>query len=380
MVRYYWGAFILLFISCSSSKFILSDSIEDIQSYIDSIRVDFAIPGMSVAIIDKQEKISAFTTGWSDKEDQIAMDPHHVLMNGSIGKTYVAAVLFKLIESNQIELDDPISKYLNEYGDLDRIPNAALLTIAHLMTHTSGIPRYVMDPAVWSFVKDDPMRSWTPEERLAFILDADPLHAPGEAWAYSDTNYILLGMIIEKITGRKYNDLVREMIIEFYQFNETYVNDRFDIPNLSAAYSGLGQLFHVKEKVASIGAYSFNPQIEWTGGGISTTPRDLAKWTLKLHQGGIVSPESYQTMITSSDVDDQFPDGSKYGHGCILWVWDGNNYYGHSGIMPGFLSITLYAPKFDYALAIQVNTDQLPPGKSLTTIAQGLNDILQKDE
>ena len=160
-------------------------------------------------------------------------------------------------------------------------------------------------------------------------------------------------------------------------WKKTYVNDRPDIPNLSAAYSGLSQLFQVKPKVSEIGRYTFNPQIEWTGGGISTTPRDLATWTYRLHSGKVLSRDMYELMITSSSVEEQFPDGSKYGHGCILWNRNGAPFYGHSGIMPGFLSLTEYSSEGKYAIAIQVNTDRLARGKSLSSIAEGLHSFFK---
>ena len=186
---------------------------DEIQAFLDSMRVDIATPGISIAVVNQDES-HTFTSGLSDQENQIKMNPDHVLMNGSIGKTYVAAVVLNLIDDGKLRISDPISTYLSDYRDLHRIPNANELTIDHLMTHTSGIPRYIMDPSIWSFVKDDPLKSWTPEERLAFILDADPVHKPGEDWAYSDTNYILLGMIVEAVTGIPYNEMVLKEIIE----------------------------------------------------------------------------------------------------------------------------------------------------------------------
>ncbi len=348
-----------------------------IQLAVDSLRNDIGAPGMSVAFVDRAG-VQTFAAGWSDKENQTLMHADHVLMNGSIGKTYVAAVLFKLIEQGQLDLLDSVKYFMTEYTEYHRLPNAEVLVIDHLLTHTSGLPRYVMDPAVWSFVVDDPDKIWTPVERLAYVLDAEPIHEVGKGWGYSDTNYILLGMIIEKITGKKYEQVVKELILHPLGLAKTFINDRPNLPGLSSAYSGLSQLFQVQEKVALPGKYTFNPQIEWTGGGISTTPTDVAKWTFWLHSGEVLSAESYQKMIEAVTIADQFPDGGKYGRGCILRPGVQQTYYGHSGIMPGFLSITEFSPNGQYAIAIQVNTDRLTPGKNLSAVSDALHELLME--
>ncbi len=366
---------IVLFSQCRTTAPLTNDLNLSIQQYLDSTQISYEVPGISIAFIDEDGVAIKVTAGMSDKEENVRMAPGHVLMSGSIGKTYVATVAFKLIQEGKLSLQDSLIDYIGDYTYFDKIPNAPLLTIEHLMTHTSGVTRYILNQDIWEIISKDPLRNWSPEDRLSFILGDEPLHAPGEGWAYSDTNYILLGMVIEKLTGKKYNDLVKELILIPLKLKETFVNDRPEIPQLSAAYSGLSQVFKVKPKVSSLGTYSFNPDVEWTGGGISSTTADLARWIYKLHHDEILNANSYETMITPLPFEKQLPDGAKYGHGCMIWNLDGETYLGHSGIMPGFLSIVQYNVEDKYALAVQINTDLLPRGKSIDDIARNLHDI-----
>lgn len=366
----------ILCIQCRSTAPLADSDLNLIaQKYLDSIQIAYEVPGISIAFIAGEGAPVKASAGLSDKEENVPLSTNHVLMSGSIGKTYVATVAFKLIEEGKLSLQDSLKDYIGDYTYFDKIPNAARLTIEHLMTHTSGVTRYILNQDIWDIISKDPQRTWSPGDRLSFILGDDPIHPPGEGWAYSDTNYILLGMVIEKLTGKKYNDLVKELVLTPLHLKETYVNDRPDIPQLSAAYSGLSQVFKVKPKVSNLGVYSFNPDVEWTGGGMSSTPADLARWIYKLHHDQVLSSNSYETMIKPLTFEKQLPDGSKYGHGCMIWDLDGDIYLGHSGIMPGFLSLVQYSVNKEYALAVQINTDLLPRGKSINIIADGLHEI-----
>lgn len=366
---------LLMLCQCKTSQLTLLNT--QVQHILDSMKHELDVPGISCALVDPQGKELTFTSGWSDVEEQTDLEADHVLMSGSIGKTYVAAVAFKLIEEGQLSLSDSLKRFLGDFQYFDKIPNAPLLTIDHLMTHTSGLTRYIMKPDIWNLISSDPFRIWTNEERLSFVLGDDPQHAPGEGWAYSDTNYILLGMVLEEITGKPYTDLVKDLILEPHALRETHVNDGPKIPNLSAAYSGLSEAFKIKPKVAISGEYTFNPQVEWTGGGMSSTTRDLARWIYRLHSGEVLTGPSYRIMVEPVPFERQLPDGSKYGYGCIIWKSDDGTYFGHSGIMPGFLSLAQYAPEYKYSLAIQVNKDLLPRGKSLNEIALLVHSLYQ---
>ena len=119
----------------------------------------------------------------------------------------------QLIEAGTLDLDAPISKYLGTRSWFRRLPNADAITVRHLMTHTSGLVRYEMNPAFTADLRAQPDKAWTPEEEIAYLLDATPPFAAGQGWDYSDTNYIVLGMIIESITGTKLYDEVQRFNI-----------------------------------------------------------------------------------------------------------------------------------------------------------------------
>ena len=107
----------------------------------------------------------------------------------------------QLVAEGSLDLDAKVSEYLGRAAWFGRVPNAAEITIRQLMNHTSGVVRYELNPAFLEDLSADPLRSWTPEDRLSYLLDSTPPFAAGEGWDYSDTNYILLAMVIEEITG-----------------------------------------------------------------------------------------------------------------------------------------------------------------------------------
>jgi D-alanyl-D-alanine carboxypeptidase len=125
-----------------------------------------------------------------------------------------------------------------------------------------------------------------PEELLSYILGEPASFKAGDDWEYSDTNYILLGMIIEQVTGKKYYDLLKTRILAVYQLQNTIPSDHRKLDSLSQGYAGEENDFGRKDKVVSDdGNFVVNPQFEWTGGGIYSTTDDLAKWGKLQYEG-----------------------------------------------------------------------------------------------
>ena len=155
--------------------------------------------------------IVSVASGLADKEYNIQMTPQSRMLAASIGKTFVAATCVALNQKGILDLNGPISVWLSEYNWFDQLPNHKIITIHQFLNHTSGLPDHVYDERfAKAFTEkwNSPINPLPPEALIAYILNTEPRHHPGIAWSYSDTGYLLLGLIIEKATGKDFYELV----------------------------------------------------------------------------------------------------------------------------------------------------------------------------
>ena len=234
-----------------------------------------------------------------------------------------------------------------------RVPNADAITLRQLLNHTSGIPEHVWKKPFQDAVTKAGDRALTPAECLAYVLDDAPVAVPGARWSYADTNYVLVGLCVEAVTGKPFFDVLRARILEPLELKDTIVNDRRDLSGLACGMaSGIG--FH-RGRVLEEGRYFTNPAFEYCGGGLSSTTRDLARWLRALFAGDVV-PAGLQ-----ADHRDGVPAArgvaERYGLGCFVTSSPHGPAFGHSGVMPGYLSYALWYPELGVAVAVQFPTD-----------------------
>src|SRR5262249_26570801 len=148
----------------------------------------------------------ALAAGLSDREQKIPMRPEDRLLAGSVGKTFVSATALQLVHEGKLALDDRIESFLGEEEWFERLPNASDTRVRRLMRHTSGLVRYGLNGRFLAALTRDPDRVGKPAEEIAYLFDSHAPFAAGEGWEYSDTNYIVLGMIVERVTGAKLFD------------------------------------------------------------------------------------------------------------------------------------------------------------------------------
>lgn len=284
------------------------------------------------------------------------------MLSGSVGKTYVTAVAHHLVHAGQLDLDATAASYF-EGVDAEwpqRLPNAREVTLRQLLRHESGIPRWVLQPAFERDLAADRERAFTPEECLAYVYDMDPLFAPGEGWAYSDTNYLLVGMVIERVTGETFYDLAREHLIEPLGLTETVPSDSRDVPGIVQGHVVLLTSMAGGQRTLEDGRFAFNPQFEWCGGGWASTPLDLARWARLLYGGGALGAEEggayLETLLDGVDAPG-LGRGTRYGLGAMLRDTPAGPFVFHDGIMPGYLTSMGWFPESGIAGAVQVNTD-----------------------
>ncbi len=311
--------------------------------------------------------------GTSDTTLGVAMEPSSRLLQGSVGKTYVSAVAMQLVHAGKLDLDAKVSEYLGDEPWYGRLPNHADITVRQLMNHTSGIIRYEFNDQFLVDLMADPDRVWRPEEQLAYLFDTEAPFPAGEGWDYSDTNYIILGMIIELLTGSAYYAEMQRRLLEPLALENTVPSNSRRIPGLVQGYAGAENPLGVPDQVIVDGEFVINPQFEWTGGGIASTAEDLALWAKALYEGRAFDPSMLPVMLDA--VPARLGPGAEYGLGVIVRETPLGPAWGHSGFFPGYLTEMAYFPDHGIAVAVQINSSDFPrlemsPGRMLMELAQ----------
>jgi D-alanyl-D-alanine carboxypeptidase len=332
-----------------------------LQTALDEWRASVQAPGASLGVVMKDGRVCGFASGLSDRDRKVAMTPDDLLMAGSTGKTFFAAVALQLIEAGRLDLDAPISKYLGTKPWFSRLPNAKDTTVRMLMTHTSGLVRYEMNPKFTADLRANPDKAWTPEEELSYLFDAPAPFAAGQGWDYSDTNYTVLGMIMEGVTGTRLYDEVQQRFLGPLKLTRVAPTTSRRVPGLVPGYAGPRDPLGLPDEVMTNGVFVINPQFEWTGGGYATSARDLARWGHALYAGNAISPKMRDLMITAA-VPARLGPETKYGLGVIVRATTpAGPAWGHSGFFPGYQTELVYFPQTGVTLAVQINSSAPRP-------------------
>jgi D-alanyl-D-alanine carboxypeptidase len=312
-------------------------------------------PGATLGVVLADGESFGLAVGYSDREAKTLMKPDDRMLAGSVGKTFAAATAFQLVKEGKINLDDRIEKYLGKEPWFDKLPNARQITVRQLMNHTSGLVRYEFKETFTNDLTKNPMKVWTPEERLAYLFGETAKFEPGKGWDYSDTNYIVLGMIIEKVTGKKFYDEANRRLIKPLDLDDTIPQESPKMKGVVQGYAGAGNPFGGKDAMIENGKFVINPQLEWTGGGYASTSQDLARWAKMMYEGKAYDP-SLLPQVLDGVAAPMLGKDSRYGLGVIIRQTQAGTSYGHSGFFPGYLTDMMYFPEARVAIAVQVNT------------------------
>jgi D-alanyl-D-alanine carboxypeptidase len=327
---------------------------QQLQAKFEEIHKGATFPGGTAGFVLADGSSFAIAVGVSDRTAKTPMKPSDRMLLGSVGKTYVSAVALQMIHEKKFSLDDTLDKFFATAPWFPRLASASKITVRHLMTHTSGLVRYELNPAFTKYLTANPDKVWTGEERLAYLLDAAPPFAPGEGWQYSDTNYIVLGMIIERVGGIPYYEQLKTRILAPLALNDTVPSDSRTIPGLVQGYAGAKNPFGGTDEVIKDGRFVVNPQFEWTGGGLAVTSLDLAKWGKALYEGKAFDASMMATLLDG--VPARLGPDARYGLGVIIRPSPPGVTYGHSGFMPGYETELAYFRDLKTAIAVQVNS------------------------
>src|SRR5688572_12380224 len=293
---YIWAVLVLAFfvVNATPQKPVAATRTDvlkkEIQAKLDEWHKAGKFPGATVGVALANGESFGLAVGVSDRTSNAPMKPSDRMLAGSVGKTFAAATALQLVKEGKIGLDDRVEKYLGKEPWFNRLPNAKDVTVRMLMNHTSGLVRYEFKKEFTDFLTANPMKVWTPEERLAYLFDAKAPFEAGKGWDYSDTNYIVLGMIIERVTGKKFYDEARRRFIKKFKLSDTIAQEGPVMPGVVQGYAGPNNPFGGKDAMIENGKFVVNPQLEWTGGGWASTGHDLARWAKIIFEGKAYDP------------------------------------------------------------------------------------------
>jgi len=359
MAKIFISAFFLtiLTLGCTNSVNSLSRTGDPVQQVLDSLILANELPGANFSVILSDQSKHSYSAGFADVQKQLPMTPDHVLFSGSIGKTYAVALLMQFLDQGLFSLEDKLLSFFPEKSWLARLPNMEKITIRMLLQHTSGLPEYVMQSATWDSLHVNPDKIWTYHDRMEIIFDQASVHEPGLGWAYSDTNYILLGMLLEKLSQEAYYELLFSRILVPENLRHTYASVTRDLEGLPQGYSELPDMFRIPGRVVENGRYIFNPQMEWTGGGLASTTSDLARWAQIYYSGDLFSDSLRLKIVTPNRQALNLEPNMSYGMGSFIYQTKFGPAYAHTGFVPGFNSIFAYYPELEISVAFQTNCD-----------------------
>lgn len=339
----------------------LDATIEKVRARLLELYKQADMPGISVAFVLEDGRSGAASAGYSSMATRKGLDPLDRMLSGSIGKTFVSALTLQLVAERKIGLNDKLSKFLGSEPWFKRLPNGSKITIKNLMNHTSGIPEHVLMPEFIAALKQSPDKVWQTAELIAYVLDKKPLFEVGKDWSYADTNYVLLGMAIEKVTKEPLFPQITERLLTPLALEDTNPSDQRKLNGLAIGYAGRGNPFLPAGPVVIDGALAFNPQMEYAGGGLVTTPADLARWAKFLYEGKAFPPKFMKDLLTTVKAHGRAQ--GEYGLGVEVRDSSWGKTWGHDGWFPGYLSSMIYIPSAKVSIAVQINTDDMRAAK-----------------
>jgi D-alanyl-D-alanine carboxypeptidase len=338
--------FVFIFFFCTSVIFSQQSVSDRLDEVTDSVLANSSLPGMIVSLTcgDFQwEKAK----GFADVNGKVPMTLDKTFRAGSITKTFTVSVLLQLVDEGKLSLDDVISKYFSG------IPNGDKITVRMLAGMTSGLPNYSISKEFGDSLNNNPHKKWQSDELLEMAFRNPVNFQPGTNYDYSNTNIIILGKLIEKLTRKTLADNTYERIIMPLGLKNTYIPESYQIPgDYSNGYAKNSDsvLIDVTE--------TFDPSWGGAAGNIVSNLHDLKIYIRALAKGQLNSPrmQAERTTWNLFDMDNPI---EKYGLGMFLFD---DSYIGHDGGIPGFGNLAVYSPEKDCMVIVVFNEYTLYAG------------------
>lgn len=319
-----------------------------LQNILDQNVNHLIVPGLQAFVRTPDGRTWSGTSGTTDLRRKHFLGREDILRVGSTTKTFTAVLILQLVEEGLLRLDDPLSLWFPDF------PNAGRITVRQLLNHSSGISEFLEDPAVMmkSILS---WRAWKLQELLDIAAKREPYFSPGSDWHYSNSNYVLLGLIAEQITGKTFAQLLREKLLDPMNLTHTFFVP--NEPEPDALLRGYDRdLSHfpgfldigVKSKSWATAAHA--------SGALASTADDLGLFYSRLFAGELLSPDMMEAMLTFIPASNPgFDPQVGYGLGLMQLNVDGQELIGHVGEFMGSTAIAMYAPDTGSLVVVTAN-------------------------
>ncbi len=319
---------------------------QSLQIVLDDEVNRLKVPGLQAFVRSSDGKTWLGASGTVDLARRQPLQRDQVLRVGSVTKTFTAVLILQLVEEGKLSLDDRLERWFPEF------PNARQITIRTLLNHRSGIPEYIPNVLMKSIL---PWTVWTPQEVAAIAAQNKPAFAPDSDFGYSNANYVLLGLIAEKVTGQTVAQLLRARIIDPLGLQNTYFVPYEQAPETLAGgydrdlshFPGMLDITRENTSWATAG---------YASAALASTADGLGVFYEQLFEGDMLSPDSLGAMMTFPKAPNPgLPEQIGYGLGLMQMEVDGRELVGHVGEFMGSTAVALYSPSGHYQIVVLCN-------------------------
>ena len=350
----------LCMLFATSSYCLADDRVSALQTILETSLAELDAPGISAAVMLPDSSLWTGTAGTAAEGVPVISDM--VFEVGSITKLYTAATVLVLADQGLVELDGRLDRWLPDFSGSDQ------LTVRQLLQHTSGLHNFHDDPEFMPQLFMDPTRRWQVEEVLEYMQE--PYFPPGQGWHYSNTNYLLLGLVIEKASGQSVADAMRELVFEPLGLQHTWfaAEESISGPRAHAFMDFTGD--DITDDITAMMPSTAFMTAHFSAGAIMASSADVARFVQALFTGQLLSDAMQAELLSFVDR----PDGKQYGLGVLREQFDEIIVYGHRGNSIGFSAAAWHAPELGISVSILANVHAVvihPADHRLLLAAQG---------
>ncbi len=323
---------------------------EALQQKLAAKMAELKVPGAVVGVFHNGKPIIRLSLGYADVPAKRPMTTDLNFRVASISKPCVGTVILQLVDEGKLALHEPVAKYI------DGVPNGDKITIRHLGTMRAGVFNYIESKTVKQMFAKEPERLWKPEELLSASYQGKFYFEPGEGFHYANTNFLILGQIAEKVTGKSIEQLVTERVCKPLGMEHSFLaaDNKLPKPHPRGYSWGTddGPFFNRGEKLTDVTTTS--PTWWGCAGSMVSNLDDLAKLAKPLATGKLISPQTHAEQVKWLAMDEAH--AKQYGSEKYGFALEINEYgIGHDGDVPGFQSTMRYIPEHDATLIVLTN-------------------------
>jgi D-alanyl-D-alanine carboxypeptidase len=313
-----------------------------LTSAIGRVMRQASIPGAIVGVWQRGRDPYVKAFGVRDRVTRRPMSTDLYMRIGSETKTFTVTALLQLVDRGKVRLDDPIGKYVAG------VPDGNAITLRELAEMRSGLFDYISSPAFLRALVAHPRRGWTPRQLLAYSFSRALVFAPGTRYDYSNTNFVLLGLVVQKVSHQPVAVYIKQHILEPLRLTHTSFPAGAPFPSPHAQGYTTVSPDCVVRCGRIVNATSWNLSYGWAAGAMASTLGDLRRWARAVATGELLSPATQKQRL-------RFIATGTNGYGYGLGLMNVNGWIGHSGLIPGYESLTSYLPSEQATIVVLIN-------------------------